>query len=28
VAAIPSEVMDKVRALYRDKIAPHVHQRW
>lgn len=28
VAAIPAEVMDKVRALYRDKIAPHVHQRW
>jgi aryl-alcohol dehydrogenase-like predicted oxidoreductase len=28
VAAMPSEVMDKVRALYRDKIAPHVHQRW
>ncbi|MGP4691465.1 aldo/keto reductase [Agrobacterium cavarae] len=28
VAAIPAEVMDKVRALYRNKIAPHVHQRW
>ncbi len=28
VAAIPAEVMDKVRVLYRDKIAPHVHQRW
>ncbi len=25
---IPSDVMDKVRALYHDRIAPHVHQRW
>ncbi|WP_296080268.1 aldo/keto reductase [uncultured Agrobacterium sp.] len=28
VAAIPAEIMDQVRTLYREKIAPHVHQRW
>ena len=25
---IPADVMDKVRALYHERIAPHVHQRW
>lgn len=25
---IPNDVMEKVRALYDDRIAPHVHQRW
>ena len=26
--SIPADVMDKVRALYHERIAPHVHQRW
>ena len=25
---IPADVMERVRALYHDRIAPHVHQRW
>jgi len=25
---IPNDVMEKVRALYHERIAPHVHQRW
>ncbi|OLP62759.1 aldo/keto reductase [Xaviernesmea oryzae] len=28
VPPIPANVMDQVRTLYRDRIAPHVHQRW
>lgn len=26
--AIPADLMDALRQLYRDDIAPHVHQRW
>jgi aryl-alcohol dehydrogenase-like predicted oxidoreductase len=28
VAALPAETMDALRALYRERIAPHVHQLW
>lgn len=28
VQAIPHDVMDQVRAIYRNRIAPYVHQRW
>jgi len=28
LAPLPPEVMEKVRAVYDDLIAPHVHQRW
>ncbi|MBB3999276.1 aldo/keto reductase [Aureimonas pseudogalii] len=26
--SIPADVMDGVRSIYHDRIAPHVHQRW
>lgn len=28
VAALPAETMEALRALYRERIAPHVHQLW
>ncbi|WP_440983826.1 aldo/keto reductase [Shinella sumterensis] len=28
VAALPTETMEALRALYRERIAPHVHQLW
>ena len=28
IAQLPSDVMDHARELYRNRIAPHVHQRW
>lgn len=28
IAALPAETMDALRALYRELIAPHVHQLW
>ncbi len=28
LAALPADVMNQVRQLYRDRIQPLVHQRW